>query len=627
MRNALDKLKPETMKYFLLLASLVLYTGTYAQVYDDYIGAGHAQGISATSSDPNSNAMMAMDATGLDLDLQTASRFLARSSMGFTMEEVQSLAETGIEPWIDAQFDAPVSSHTQPTIDFVLSLLDECVDSFGEETCEDDFMPIAGMWRAIWWDNVMKGEDQLRQRVAMALSEILVLSSNSQLLNRPDGLANYYDILVNNAFGNYRDILMEMTLHPAMGSYLSHLNNPMTVESLNIRPDENFAREVMQLFTIGLYQLQPNGERKVNMSTGQYIPSYRDKDIRELAKVFTGLGGGKSINPAQPNNIAFGKAFNRISVTDPMVMFEEWHEQGEKTIVGNHVIPAGQSGMQDIEEAIDVLFQHDNTGPFVCRQLIQRMVKSNPTPFYIERVANVFADNGNGVRGDMKAVVKAILTDAEAYECYWQDDITNGMLRSPLLRYTQMMKGLKAETGDDLFRNNGASYEFMVGQNILASPTVFNFYAPDYVPNAEFAYEGLVGPEFQILTSGTSSNYVNYMLLALMGDYLNDRFGLWGQNNELQNFLNGPDAQLLTYDENKEKYEAYLADPIWEELAYSPYDLVDYLDILLTNGSLREETKLEIVQSLTQEQIFTPEEAKYYAVFRIMIDPDFVVMK
>lgn len=598
-----------------------------AQPYTDYIGAGQSIDISASSSDPQSQPMAMLNGHGLDIDIKAASRFLARSTMGFTIDDVVSLTESDYESWIDNQLDAPMSLHTDATVDLGLDLFEQCNSLLGPIFCLENFMPSADLWRVVWWDHVMKGQDQLRQRVAMALSEILVISSNSQLINRPDGLANYYDILVRNAFGNYRDILMEVSLHPSMGFYLSHLNNPRTIESLNIRPDENYAREIMQLFTVGLYELHPNGERKVNMSNGAYIPTYTEDDIKGLAKVFTGLGGSKSSNPAQPDNVEFGRPLGRISAVDPMRMYEEWHEPGEKTIIGGHVIPAGQSGMEDISQAIDVLFNHENTGPFICKQLIQRLVKSNPSPAYVERVANVFADNGNSVRGDMESVIKAILTDNEAYNCYWQEDIGNGMLRSPLLRYTQMMKGLQAETETDIFFNNGNAYNFFLNQNILSAPSVFNFYAPDYVPNADFAYEGLVGPEFQILTSSSSSNYVNYMILAFMGEYLNEQFNLAGTPNEIANIFNGPDNELNPFDPDKEKYRAKLTDPLWHELAYSAYDLVDYLDILLCNGSMEEDTKLRIASAMNNESLFTPEQAKNYAAMLVLIDPDFVIMK
>jgi len=261
-------------------------------------------------------------------------------------------------------------------------------------------------------------------------------------------------------------------------------------------------------------------------------------------------------------------------------------------------------------------------------RLIQRLVKSNPTPAYVDRIASVFNDNGSGVRGDLEAMVKAILLDAEAYECFWIDNITNGMLRPPLLRYTQMMKGLKAESDSELFFNAGGLFEILAGQAPLASPSVFNFYSPDYVPNADFAYDNLVGPEFQILNSSTSSNYVNYMLGAFMRDYLNERYSLTGTNQEIANFLNGNDGLYNPFDPlNDDHYEARLADELWMDLGYAPADLIDYLDILMCNGSLSDDTRERLTNSVGRADLFTPIDAASYAAFMIMINPDFTILK
>lgn len=609
----------QLLTFFLFVYSLHLT----AQIYDDYIGAGQSQGITFTSSDSQSNGLAAMNGEGLNLDMRGSSRFLASSTVGYTIDDVQTLTETGIETWIDNQMALPSSEYAVPTVELIFELLDQCNDTFGELICEQNFNVNAGMWRVIWWDNVMKGEDQLRQRIALALSEILVVSDQSDLQNTPHGLAAYYDILSNNAFGNYKDLLTEVTLNPSMGFYLSHINNPRTIPMQNTSPDENYAREIMQLFSIGLYELWNDGTRKVDMSTGEWIPTYDNDDIKGLAKVFTGLSGSAWYTEEIDAPVQFGFPFQAYDLLLPMQMYELWHEPGEKTIIGEHVIPAGQSGMEDIEEAIDVLFNHDNVGPFLAERLIQRLVKSNPTPAYIDRVATVFNDNGSGERGDLGAVVKAILLDAEAYECFWIDNISNGMLRSPLLRYTQMMKGLKAESDTELFFNAGRFYESFVGQAPLSAPSVFNFYAPDYVPNADFAYENLVGPEFQILNSSTSSNYVNYMLLAFMKEYINNRYGL-----EIPNVLNGLNGEYNLYDlANNDSYEVRLGDELWMDLGYSPADLIDYLDILMCNGSLSDDTRERLTNSVSRTDLFTPIDAANYAAYMIMINPDFTILK
>lgn len=605
------------MKKLILITLLFgTYASSFAQAYEDYIGIGHSEGITVTSSDPLADGMKSINGEGYELEIQEASRFLAHATLGATIDEVEEVTQIGIEQWIDDQLMLPPSELTLPTIEIIYEFYDRCMETLGDN-CDFNLNP--QYFRFAWWDNAMKGQDQLRQRVAMALSEILVVSDQSGLEQSPHGLAYYYDILSRNAFGNYKDLLTEVSMSPAMGFYLSHMNNPKSIPILNIRPDENYAREIMQLFSIGLYELNQDGSRKVDMSTGLWIPTYDNDDIKGLAKVFTGLAGSEWADESNTSEVTFGAPPQRYSFLDQMAMYEFWHEPGEKTIVGDYTIPAGQTGMEDINDAIDHLFKHDNVGPFLALRLIQRLVKSNPSPDYITRIANVFNNNGQGVRGDLGSMVKAILTDSEAIECYWIDETKNGMLRAPMLRYTQMMKSLQAEVQTELFTNSGFYFQNFAGQHVLSSPTVFNFYTPDYVPDAEFSYLNMVGPEFQILNSSTSSNYVNYMLLALMQDYIRDNF-----NFDL-NVLNDPN--FVPYTANLEPYGARLTDEQWLSLANSPEELVDYLDILLTNGQLSDDRKDQIVNSMNRTDIFSARESAHYAAFMILIDPDYVIMK
>ena len=597
----------------------MLFNAAFSQIYDDYIGAGNSTDLIVTSSDEQSNAFSSVDGHGLDLDILGASRFLSSTTLGYNIDDIQALTESNMTDWIENQLSIDPSYHTTPTVEIIFQLYNACMDELGA-ACLLQFNLNTFMWRYAWWNNIMTGEDKLRQRVALALSEILVLSDKSMLNNFPHGMANYYDILVRNAFGNYRDIMTEVTLHPSMGFYLSHINNPRTIPEYNIRPDENYAREIMQLFSIGLFELNNDGSRKTDPQTGLWIPTYDNDDIKGLAKVFTGLSGSKWADENNNDPVVFGRRFSQYSLLDPMKMYEDWHEPGEKYIVGGYTIPAGQSGMEDINEALDHLFNHDNVGPFLAYRLIQRLVKSNPSPEYIDRVASTFNDNGSGERGDMAAVVRAILLDEEALDCYWLQDETNGMLRSPILRLTQLLSGLKAETENGVFWNSGALFEQLAGQHPLGSPTVFNFYAPDYVPDAEFAYLDIVGPEYQILNSSTSSNYVNFMLIALMRDYLNATY-----NTNFENYLN--ESFFIPYIQDKEAYDAYLADPLWMDLAFSPEELVDYLDIVLANGQLRDDTKNSIVESMKKADIIDPINSAYYAAFMVMINPEFVIMK
>jgi uncharacterized protein (DUF1800 family) len=255
-----------------------------------------------------------------------------------------------------------------------------------------------------WWKAVMQSDDQLRQRVAFALSEILVVSDlNNDLRSQPEGMVTYYDLLLTHAFGNFRDLLEAVTLSPIMGTYLSHLGNEKADDALNIRPDENYAREVMQLFTIGLDELNQDGTAKLD-ANGNTIATYGQAEIEGFARVFTGW------------TFAGSETFKRKSrdYVAPMQAFEEYHSQRQKTLLNGDIIPQGYSAQESLQLALDNLFNHQNVAPFISKQLIQRLITSNPTPQYVERIASVFNDNGEGVRGDLAAVVKAIYLDDEA---------------------------------------------------------------------------------------------------------------------------------------------------------------------------------------------------------------------
>ena len=614
-------------KFYPLLLLIFLAQWSQAQVYDDYIGTGNFLDVTTSSSDPSSDGMTTVNGDGYELDIQGASRFLARASMGATMEEIKYVSEVGMEAWIEEQIALPGSMYTEPTIELILESYDRCIETLGEDC---DFTPLSYYWRFINSDILMKNQDRLRQRVAQSLSEILVVSDQSELINYPHGLASYYDVLSRNAFGNYRDLLMEITLHPVMGFYLSHFNNPKSDPSINRRPDENYAREIMQLFSIGLYELNNDGSRKLD-ADGLWIPTYDNDDIAGLAKVFTGLSGSAWEDPNNTNPVRFGFRFAAYSKMQPMAMYEFWHEQGPKTIIGDYTIPAGQTGMEDIEDAVDHLFNHPNVGPFLALRLIQRLVKSNPSPDYINRVASIFNNNGNGVRGDLEAMIKAILLDQEALECYWEQELDQGQLRSPGLRYAQLVRGLKAETEAGVFWNAGLLYQNFTGHHTLSAPSVFNFYMPDYSPNVDFDYYEFVGPEYQILNSSTSSNYVNWMLVAIHNDYLREVFGLTNLR-EFNDLLNENFYLQFAYVRDRSPYAARLTDAKWLSLAEKPEEIVDYLDLLLANGHMSDDSKLSLSNSLKNRAILNPfnnapKHMAHHAAFLMMIHPEYVIMK
>ena len=419
-----------------------------------------------------------------------AVQFLNQAGFGALDSDAQEVIDLGFEGWIDSQMLKPVSlqlPHVEsvPPPQFMFQLQEDRVD--------------------IWFRNVVNGEDQLRQRVAFALSEILVVSQLGALSQAPYALADYYDVLAQNAFGNYRTLLEEVTLHPAMGVYLSMLGNEKPNPTLNIRPDENYARELMQLFSIGLVELNIDGTEKLD-AFGQPIPTYNQAIIEGFAHVYTGWtwAGSPSFEQAR------GTRQNQVV---PMELWPAYHDTGEKLLLNNVTLPAGQTGEQDLAGALDNIFEHPNVGPFLAIRLIQRLVTSNPSPGYVRRVATVFNNNGSGVRGDLGAVVKAILLDPEA-----RPDLAmeiDGKIKEPLLRLTQLFRAYNATSISGRYPLV-ASY-ILFAQGPLQSPSVFNFFSPFYAPPGEIRDSGLVAPELGIATEYQNTLFTNYMFGQVFG--------------------------------------------------------------------------------------------------------------
>lgn len=430
--------------------------------------------------------------------LQDAARFLTQATFGPTRAEIDALTTKGLSTWITEQMAMTPSLHKDATnADFTAFNTDTTVTRAG-----------AGNRQAAWWKIAVTGPDQLRQRVAFALSEIFVISDvNGTVANWEEGAANYYDLLVTGAFGNFRTLLENVTLNPMMGVYLTHLRNSKATATTE--PDENFAREVMQLFTIGLNQLQPDGTLKLDGS-GLPIATYDQTTITQMAKVFTGW---QFNNPA-PTTGNFRSGGNVASdYLLPMTLNPNFHDNTAKTIVAGVQLPANQGGTLDLKAALDALFNHPNTGPMISRELIQRLVTSNPGPGYIYRVAQVFANNGSGVRGDLGAVVRAILTDYEARSPQVAANQSFGKLKEPLLRNTALFRAFAAAS--DNGRYNISNPENNLAQAALRSTTVFNFFEPNYVVPGSIASAGLYAPEYQILTDTTAISvpnaYFNYI--------------------------------------------------------------------------------------------------------------------
>ncbi len=462
----------------LVCAALSAFTAGSALAYDELFVAGF--------DDP---AMGPAD----DVD---AGRFLTQSTFGPNATAIGHLRDIGYLAWLDEQFAMPPSLH----LPYVLAL--EANEPIYQNARQE-----------AWWLRAVQAPDQLRQRVAFALSELFVVSDRSGTIEgSPKGMTRYYDLLVAGAFGNYRDLLENVTLSPVMGHYLSMFGNRKPDVVLNIRPDENYAREVMQLFSVGLVRLNPDGTPV--LVGGQPVPTYSQQTIRGFAHVFTGWkwkncssgGGGWEWCPSGP--VDWPEPGHDAYWLEPMEPWDAYHASAETkqlleypgVALPGGVLAAGGTARTDIDAALDNIFHHPNVGPFVARHLIRRLVGSNPGPAYVRRVAQAFADNGHGVRGDLGATVRAVLLDPEARQRPGSD-ARRGKLREPLVRLTHLWRALdgRADNGRYFMWNP----EFDYGQAALRSPSVFNFFLPDYRPPGELTQLGLDAPEFQITTDTT----------------------------------------------------------------------------------------------------------------------------
>jgi uncharacterized protein (DUF1800 family) len=452
--------------------------------------------VGTTAPAPGASAPgAAAPAPALDLpaDASAASRFLGKSTFGATQTEIDSLMSAGYSAWIDAQFTKSSKSHLTDFAERTATLTDT-----------SNGIPAAWLQQS-FWRSALTGEDVLRQRVAFALSQILVISQANPDIG-PRMAAAYYDVLTRNAFGDFRTLLEEVTLSPAMGLYLSHLGNRKEDLATGRLPDENYAREVMQLFTIGLYELNPDGSLKLD-ARREPIETYGMPDIAGLARVFTGFSwGGPDTSSARFVNRLVGESTRDII---PLQGYPDFHEPGTKSFLGTTV--TASRPMDSLKLALDHLVAHPNVGPFIGKQLIQRLVTSNPSPAYVARVSAAFDNNGVGRRGDLKAVIRAVLLDPEAFAAPADRLEFDGRLREPLLRMSAVLRATGARSVSGQFVL-GATDDpaTSLGQSALRAPTVFNFFRPSYVPpNSALAAKALVAPELQITHEVSVAGWVN----------------------------------------------------------------------------------------------------------------------
>lgn len=462
------------------------------------------------------------------------------------------------------------------------------------------------------WDQLLSGGNMLRKRIALALSEFFVVSASPLDMKwAAQAMGAYWDVLNEHAFGNFRSLLHSIALNPAMGSFLDTIGNKKEDPASGRVPDENFAREIMQLFSIGLYELNLDGSFVTK--NGQPVETYTNEDVQGLARVFTGFdldaSGLESFSdPGRSVGVIFEAEIVRRQLTPiptkwPKPGHENEHSTEEKRFLDT-VIPPGTGPIESVYLAVEALSKHPNVGPFFGKQMIQRLVTSNPSPGYVSRVAAVFNDNGKGVRGDLAAVFSAILLDEEANSDATLDDYRFGKLREPMLRFVQFARTFNlAKGGQSGVIRSFSDSENLLGQSPLRSPSVFNFFRPGYIPARSVTQaNGMVGPELQLVNEISVAAYVNFMVRTIEGN------GYW--LNDL-----APDYSSFT------------------GLAHDSQKLLDELDLILTAGQLRPFTREQItnaLQSLSLQES-SPEDLKIkavqVAVMLIMTSTDYLVQK
>jgi uncharacterized protein (DUF1800 family) len=481
--------------------------------------------------------------TSQDADI---SRFLEQAAFGPADQAIAEVKQLGLNGWLNRQFvttstgygNWPYLSGTAPTT---------C-----DSVCLRDNYSVFPLQRT-FFQNALSAPDQLRQRVAFALSQIMVISAND--LNMAYANAEYYNLLASLAFGNVETLLTEVTLNPAMGRYLDMVNNGKPATAAE-QANENYARELLQLFSIGLYQLNQDGSVQTD-AAGRPIPSYDEDVVKGFARVFTGW-------TYPPLAGAASGRYNPTNYKGRMVADPTNHDTSAKTLLNGAVLPPGQSPDKDLADAIHLIFLHPNVGPFIGRQLIQKLVASNPSPSYVSRVSAAFADNGQGVRGDMKAVLRAILLDPEARGGMKQAT-GYGHLREPALFIAHLLRALGG-TSDGVWPRAQSSG---MSQNVMMSPSVFNFYPPDYT-----LQNGLLGPEFAIHDANTSLARANFVYQLVYG--------------------NGAAADATVAGSTGTRVDI----APFASLAGDPARLVDRLDLLLTHGTLSPAARTAVINAI-----------------------------
>ncbi|MEM1380589.1 MAG: DUF1800 family protein [Pseudomonadota bacterium] len=560
----------------------------------------------------------------------STSRFLTQTTFGPDPSDVTSLVGSSASEWYLAELAKPQSS-TSFYLDGFLQ---------GGFSNTDDRTILRSIPTFTFWKNAISGDDQLRQRMSFALSQIFVVSdfANNAISEIPQAITNHQEVLSAHAFGNYRDLLEAITYEPAMGWYLTFMGNQKADPVTGRVPDENYARELLQLFTTGLVQLNSDGS-PVLSSDGVPIELYTNRDITGLAKIFTGLdleGIDRTLYPTIDEIINQGTGLDD-NFLRPMAPHESLHAEDRKEFL-NCSVPAGTTIEQSIDLALDCIMAHPNVGPFVGRQLIQRFTTSDPSPEYVARVSAVFdagryrlpngANVGTGRKGDLAATLAAIVFDPEARE---DTNLTNtrfGKIREPILRFTHWARAFQvaAENPEYVSRLWETQELSALGQHPFRAPSVFNFYRPGYLaPGTESGAVGMTVPELQIVNAASTTGYLNFI-------------ADWAYNwrveaaSELEERAFLVEAGLVVDD-------AILAGAFvaayTEELALAndPTALVDHLDQLLVYGSMSEATKTAIIDTIAMVPFDDPNdrdaqnERVSLAIWLVMASPDYLVQR
>ncbi|MBK8188637.1 MAG: DUF1800 domain-containing protein [Cellvibrio sp.] len=549
-------------------------------------GCGGGGGDSQ-STNVNPSSSTASSVAPQPLTKTQAAGFLLQAQFTATDDEISSVISSGYDAWLTSQFNK--------TIDQTGA---QWLTTSGHTTPKNDgnyFNPVFGDWMA--WNQLLTGTGQVRKRLALALSEFFVVS-----LNPIDGfwppmlIANYWDLLNTKAFDNFRNLLEDISLNPAMGFFLNTKGNLKEDIASGRVPDENYAREIMQLFTIGLYELNLDGTLKTN-AQGNPIETYVQSDITNLARVFTGYNWDYS-------KVTQQYGFESYPVPSPeftsgrMAFDSRKHSNLAVNFLGTN-IPENTPGAEALRIALDTLFNHANTGPFFAKQMIQRLVTSNPSPAYVARVATVFNNNGSGVRGDLKAVWRAILTDTEARTLH--NNNIAGKLREPIVRLTQIARTFNVSSTNGKWEIYDLSNaDTGLGQAPLRSPSVFNFFRPGYVPpNTTIAAQGLLAPEFQLHNETSTAGYINFVTFFIKSGYSDVKLNL----------------------------------SAIESLATDAKALVDWLNLHLTANQLSSATKNLIQQSLEANPLTSASSTNakydrlYAAILLVAASPEYLIQK